>query len=371
LGSKLTVQLNSTPITASLVSDTEIQATVPGTLTAGTYSIAVSDGVTPLSSRSALKLLVVNPAAYAATALARAPSGFSPSNLIYDAEREALLLIDRQNNRIERFAHSAGTWSRTEATIGVGGPGGNPSIALSPDGTELLKTSPGTLLYRLDPATLSILSAVDATPSLGSISLNMIAFGNDGGAVGNGSGAVTLYRYDMLTQTFTAVSSEFQMLNRQLFASGNGDIVVMPSVDSSNSQLFTYDASDGTLTPRAVHTCSFDLARVNRDATRFIIVGAAPCALAGTRVYDASFNALGTLPGAPYALSPDGRFAYSVLGGSVRKFDLNAPSGGSFTEVASAAITVSGNGWNEVTISPDGGTLFLAGPFDVVIMPAP
>ena len=378
VSNNLSVQFGSTTATASVVSDTEIHATVPASLTAGSYAISVGDGVTAIPSRSALKLVAIDPPAFAGTSITRSINAFSPSNLTYDAERKVLFLVDRQNNVIERYAFVSGTtWSATQASVGPGAPGGNPSIALSPDGTELIKTGPGTNLYRIDPAsaTLGLLSTVDAMPSLGSGNLNMVVFTNDGGAIGNAavSNGISLYRYDMLTQTFTAVSSQFQMLNRQLFSSGNGDTVVMPSVDSSNSQLFTYDASDGTLAPRTAHTCSFDLAAVNRDATRFIIVGEAPCALAGTRVYDASFNPLGTLPRAPFVLSPDGAFAYAVSGGSVRKFDLNAPtSGGSFTEVGSAAVTLSpGGGLNEMTISPDGGTLFLAGSKDVIIMPAP
>src|SRR6185503_5184278 len=45
--STLSVQVNSTPVTASIVSDTEIHATYPA-LAAGTYSISVGDGGAPL-----------------------------------------------------------------------------------------------------------------------------------------------------------------------------------------------------------------------------------------------------------------------------------------------------------------------------------
>jgi hypothetical protein len=385
----LSVQFNTTAAaTASIVSDTEIQAAQPAA--AGTYTISVSDGVTTIPSRAGLKLLVINPPGFAMATVPRAFAPAStPTNLIYDAERQALLLVDRTNNRIERYAHSAGSWPATQATIGLGG-GGNPSIALSPDGSELLKTGAnGTLLYRLNPATLALLSTVDATPVLGTGSLNMIAFANDGGAVGNSTVAnnIYLYRYDMLTQAFTALSSEFHMLNRQIFASADGDTLVLPNSDqgSTDKRAYTYDASLGTLSPQSASTSTllFRPAAVSRNGSRIILVddtspGPPHFGATISTIYDASFNVLGRLPtgtNGGFALSPDGSFAYAYYpaSGRVRKFDLTLPpSGGIFTEVGTGTLVATvGADMGEMTISPDGGTLFLAGTSNVVILPTP
>ena len=380
LTNTLVVQLNGTPITASVVSDTEIQATVPGSLAAGAYAISVSDGGTPLPNRGALKLLLINPPAYTGQTIARAtPSPSQPSNLIYDAERQALLLIDGSANRIERYAYdtAGGTWT-APISISVGANGGNPRIALSPDGTEVLKTSgSGTVLHWVNPLTLAPLGQVDASSLLGAGSLNMIAFGNDGGAIGNASSAsgIYLYRYDMPTRTFTPVSSQPHMLNRLIVASADGDTLVMPSVDPANTQPFTYDASEGTVTGRSGAASSFNPVAVNRTGSRIILVnnfGANPIT-----VYNESFNALGSLPNGAngWVLTPHAHVAYAYYpaGSVVRKFDLDAtPVNGIFPEIGSGtAVASPGTSSTEMTISPDGGTLFLAGTANVIVLPAP
>src|SRR5205085_10899103 len=87
----LSVQFNSTPaINAVVVNDTEIQATYPP-LAAGSYSISVSSSDTSIPSRAALKLVVIDPPASAMTTIQRPATAGRPANLIYDAERQALL----------------------------------------------------------------------------------------------------------------------------------------------------------------------------------------------------------------------------------------------------------------------------------------
>src|SRR5436190_3505232 len=374
--STLAVRFNSTAtVSAVVVNDTEILAAYPPAMVAGAYAISVGDGTTTLPSRSQLKLLLVNPPTFAAVTIPRVgPSPFAPSNLIYDAERQALLLIDRQNNRIERYAFSSGAWSSTSATVGAGG--GNPSIALSPDGTELLKAGTGTLLFRLNPATLApqIPSSVDATPVLGSGSLNMLAFGNDGGAIGNATATsgITLYRYDMLTQSFSAVSSVQHMLSRLLVASRDGGTLVMASVDptSSDKRVYTYDAAVGFIAPRPPTSSSVNPVSVSTDASRTILANES--ASAPITVYDASFNPVGALPNGAngWVLSPDGTFAYAYYPGvgRVRKFDVRT----TVTEVGTGvAVASPGGSQTEMAIAPDGGTLFLAGDLRVIVLPAP
>jgi len=57
----------------------------------------------------------------------------------------------------------------------------------------------------------------------------------------------------------------------------------------------------------------------------------------------------------------------------IHKYDLNSPNGsGGFTEVGSGTIPADFPGTGvAMTISPDGGTLFLAGSLRVLITPAP
>jgi hypothetical protein len=123
-------------------------------------------------------------------------------------------------------------------------------------------------------------------------------------------------------------------------ASGDGDTLVLPTSEplapGFEKPLFTYDASLGTLTQRAVLNTGTENASVSRDGSRFILVNAPNSAQQVTTVYNASFTALGTLPAdlRGFVISPDGSTAYAYFSGSglVRKFDLNHPNGWRFQE---------------------------------------
>jgi hypothetical protein len=369
------------PTAAKVVSDTEIQ--VPAPSTGGTFAIAVRDGTRTIPSRAGLRLLVVNPPGFPAATIARSNTPGLVGNLIYDAERQALYLMDPDNNRIERYRFVAGNWTADSLVTGVGG--GNPRIALSPDGAELLKTSgASTVLWRIDPATLGVLSSPDAASLLASgANLNLIAFANDGRAIGNSyspANGISLYRYNMLTQQFTALSTQADMTNRTIVASADGETLVLPSFEPLTpafaKRVFTYDASSGALTQQAVTSAGTEHASVSRDGSRIILVSFPLSASQATTVYNAAFTALGTLPAdlTGFAISPDGSTAYAYFptSGLVRKFNLNAPSGGGFVELGTGtAVSSPGSFFSEMTITPDGGTLFLAGNQRLIVLPAP
>jgi hypothetical protein len=370
----LSVQFNSTSaLTAAVVSDTEIRATYPP-LAAGSYSISVSSGATSIPSRTALKLVVIDPPAFPFTSIARPASAGWPENLIYDAERQALLFTDPTNNRILRYALSDGGSTASDTGSPVG------SIALSPDGTELIRAVPPRQLIRLNPVTLAVLSSVDILPSLRSDRAPALAFGNDGGAITSAAGSDgTLYRYDMLTQAFTPISSQGDLIPRPIFASADGGTLVLPYPYSTAfaRPAYTYSASTGALTARWVTSSWFTFVgmNVNRNASRIIL---ADTSREQTAVYDREFKFLGTLPSpgsgvaVPFVLSPDGDFAYAYYSpeGRVRKFNISAP--GAITEVGSGSVVMPAKtAMSQMTISPDGGTLFLVGTTSVVITPTP
>jgi hypothetical protein len=370
---------------ATFVSETEIHATYPPILAPGNYTVNVSNNGVPIPTTLAT-LVVVDPPAFPAETIVRPVGSGGLGNLIYDAERRALYLMDASQNRLRayRFNDMTDTWDLDPAFVDAGG-GGNHRVSLSPDGTELLMTA-GLTMRRIDPETLGIIGNVDATPflGLGGAHLNLIAFGNDGGAVGSAYApltGITLYRYDMLTQQFAALSTESSMTNRTIVASGDGDTLVLPTSEplapGFEKPLFTYDASLGTLTQRAVLNTGTENASVSRDGSRFILVNAPNSAQQVTTVYNASFTALGNLPAdlRGFVISPDGSTAYAYFSGSglVRKFDLNDPDGmGGFVEVGvGVAVSSPGSFFSRIAISPDGGTLFLAGNERLIVVPAP
>lgn len=377
-----TVQFGAlAPQAASVVSDNEIHVSYPA-LTAGSYSITVSDGATTVTTRSGVKLLAVDPLPFpaAAATITRTNSPFAANDLVYDAERQSLYLMDQQANRLERYQFNGATWAVTTLAFLDGGTT-NRRIALSPDGTLLLKTSgSGSVLTRIDTATFTVLAGSEDAAPVGSSALNRIAFANDGAAIGNSAGATTLYRYDMLTRQFVPLATDFNFVNRHIAGSADGDTLVMTSPAGSIGQgVVTYDASNGTTTQRTAQTstncCNNDLVSISRDGSRILLI----TTLNGVDravLYDASFAVLGRLPTGlnGFVVTPDGSAAYAYYPGttSVRKFDLNTPDGsGGFAEIGSAVVSLPAGSATAMAISPDGGALFLANDHQVIALAAP
>jgi Viral BACON domain len=373
---------NSTQSTALILSDTEIRADYSA-LTAGSYNITVSDGGPGLTTRSGVKLLVVDPLPFpsAAATLTRS-TGSGATDLIYDAERRALYLMDQQANRLERYRFNGATWAPTSMLFAGGGTT-NRRITLSPDGTLLLKTSgDSSLLTRIDTATFAALPGSDDAAPIGSSALNRIAFANDGTAIGNSAGTTTLYRYDMLTRQFVTLGTDFNLLNRHIAASSDGDTLVLTSdLLSSGGSILTYDASNGTLTETTAGNATDldnDKVSISRDGSKILLLSPDSSG-SGNRpvVYDASFAVLGRLPVGlnGFVVKPDGSAAYGYYPGttSVRKFDLTVPpdASGIFPELGSATVTPPGTSSTAMTMSPDGSALFLAGDQKVIVLSAP
>ena len=184
----------------------------------------------------------------------------------------------------------------------------------------------------------------------------------------------------MLTHLFTALSTQPDMTNRSIVASADGDTLVLPSFEPLTpafaKPVFTYDASNGALTQRPVTSSGTDHASVSRDGSRIILVSFPLSASQATTVYNASFTALGTLPAdlAGFVISPDGSTAYAYFPATnlVRKFNLNSPVAGGFAEVGTGTVVAApGTLFSSMTITPDGGTLFLAGNQRLIVLPAP
>jgi len=363
------------------VSDTEIRATHPA-LAAGTYQVNVTGGPA-LTTRA--NLVVISPPVLAADAITRPLPRGGVGNLIYDAQRQALYVMEPSNPaRIERYRFMAGSWQPAEL-FPVGGGGGNIRIALSPDGTEVLKTG-GSALVRYDPANnFAELGTANASSLLGlGVGTNLIAFGNDGRAVisaSSPSAGATLFRYDMLNQSFTGLSTQPDMANRSIVASADGDTLVLPTFEPRAPGFFTpvvtYDATAGALTTHSITSGGTEHASVSRNGSRMILVSSPLSASQTTTVYDfigGVLSARGDLPAglSAFVISPDGATAYAYFasgGGTVRKFDLTNP--GVFPQTASVPAASPGTFFNAMTISPDGGWLFLAGNQRVVIVQAP
>lgn len=376
--STLQVRFGGTLATNAFVqSDTEIGATYPASLTAGTsHAITVGDGSTTLTSRASLKLVVINPPAYSTVAIARPSSPGNVVDLIYDGERQAVYLLD-SNNRIERYTFASGTtWNVSTLTVGSGG---NAHIALAPDGTQLIKTNGAApSLEVVDPVALTSSTVAATFTGLSApASLGAIVFSNDGRAIGSASGSpsgIALYRYDTLRQRFTSLT--WDSTDSTAFASGDGDTVILPTFDpGQNAGLsYVYDASAGTFLQGNLPVNRSSRLSVSRDASNIMRVITSDTVFGGPVVtnYGAgAFTIGGTLPANVngFVISPDGNTAYAYFNGAIHKFNLTVPSNGSFQEMGSVPVASPGTSVNVMAITPDGGPLFLAGNQNVVVVP--
>lgn len=380
--STLQVTFAGTPaLSASIVSDTEIRATYPPMtpgVTPANVVVSIRDATTVIPQRFGARFLVVTPPHFPPATIARPASPGAVGNLIYDAERQAVYLMDADNNRIERYRFGSG-W--IPETFFYGASAGNARLALVPGGDRLVKTHGNSILL-LDALDLGSLGFFDASGLLGAgVTLGMIAVANDGGAVGGAfapNTGISLYRFDVLSQRFSELSTQSDMANRTIVASENGDTLVLPTFElldpSFAKPVFIYNATTGGLTQTGLSTTSTERASVSRTGARLILATGSfnnPI----TRVYDWDGRTLtvrGDLPtnATGFVISPDGNSAYAYYPGNstLRKFDLTAPG---FPQLATPTVAAPGGQFALLTISPDGGTIVMAGTQNVVIVPAP
>jgi hypothetical protein len=346
--------------TYTVVSDTEIRVTHPS-LAAGSYQVRIPNlfGI----NRSRASLVVVEPQAYGAVAYA---SAGTKSRIIYDDERHTIYVANAGAVTIERYVYDANISSWAYSSLSL------PQfrdVALSPDGAQLVAVSDATVRV-IDPATLTQTGQTSFTNNFGGFYyLNQIAFANNGKAIVatglNGSGFTTTYLYDMLVPSLTSLTSAYFA---PVGASADGSRVVFGDAGISPAQLVRfYSASTGTVVSSAAARNVGNIV-LNRTASRTV--------LNRVEVFDSGFTLLGNLPGTTLAvvLSPDGTIAYTHdSGGKVRKFDLTgALVAGYFPEVGTGTTPPASPGTSSMmTISLDGGSLFIAGNQNVVMMPAP
>lgn len=360
--------------TFTVVSDTEIHATHPA-LASGTYPVQIDAAGSPGAVVSTASLVVVDPPDYAAATLAYPAPAPQVQTLLYDAERRALLLAVTDavgGGEILRYAFSGGAWG-APATAPVSALA---DIALTTNGAELLALSQ-TALTHADPASLAA-GIVTPGPALGSgVFLKNLAVANDNTAVVttgiSASTATPVYLYPAPAPAFNEPGTTLSLDNAVPRASADGSTMAIVQGDpalASAPALYRYTASTQTISSAGVALNQNDVApALDRAATRIV--------LNGTNVYDSGYRLLGTLPATTLAVvvRPDATRAYTfdAAASQILSFDLTAnPAGAAFPQVGSASAPAGdpGNGV-KMAISPDGGTLFLAGSNQIVVQPSP
>ncbi len=394
------VTFSATAAAFTVVSDTEIQASYPATLAAGSYPVQIQAPSSPGTIISQANLVVVSAPVYGATTISY-PSG-SPqvSEFLYDAERKALLVADTAGGKILRYSFSGSTWSSTPIITGLS------DIALSTDGQHLLALSQ-TNLYQLTPALASDITTPAPTFATAGTYFKDLAMGNDGNAVVTtgyaGSTSTALYVYaacnainiidTTCTPAFSQPATTPALDNSTAVGSSDGSLISIMQGDStltSPPAFYQYVAASDTFSAIGIGLNQNSIApalgvytppsttsstTATLSTTRIVLSGKDASNNAVTNVYDASYNLLGTLPSTSTTLAvvvkPDASRAYMFdsTASQVLSFDLTAsPAGGAFPQVGSVALGNPGTGV-KMTISPDGGTLFLAGSTQIVTQP--
>jgi len=374
------VLFDGTPATAiRVVSDTELRATPP-VLAAGAHAVTVGNGAGAHLTRASLS--VVDPVTPAYAAL---PSPGPVSKIVYDAERTAIVVANK-GGVIERYKFDPAAAVPWTASTGIL-PGGLQDFALAPDGSEITALSPSTV-FSVDPITLA--ASPSAAPFSVNDAANRIEYANDGRATiltqFGGTNSTRSYLYDLRAGSASANLVSFTA--GMMGAAGDGSRIVIGSQQLSPADtVFVFEASTDQYLPTVLAAPDLNgrdvrAVAIDRTGARIAIDS-----FGDVEIFDADFNTIGFLPptSAAFVLTADGKRAVTfdaVIppdGGppatKVRTFDLTASvadTGGTFPEIGTGIVPPDNPGAGVVlAISPDGGTLFLAGDRAVLVVPLP
>lgn len=359
---------SNSAISYTYVSDREIRATYPS-LPAGNYAVNLE---LPWGTNHTLANLVVVDAPNYSAQTIDYPNTDAKTvmNLMYYAERQALIVAvaypsQGADGELLRYPYTAGAWATTPDSVSV------PALqdaGISLTGKLVVAISDNAITP-IDPGTLLAGTPISA-PFDPIYVFQHLAFSNDGYALIStgikGSGSTSLYRYqaDDLSNGVAIGSFDFAVLG----ASADGSRVTIRQSLDFPAEVVQYNASTGSFdnTPITLGLLKYGPV-MDRAATRFI--------LGRTNVYGANYIQQGSLPSAvPVVMSPDGTKAYCFVGGTtLRTYDLAAsPVAGLFPEIGTGTTLPGDPGADaKIIISPDGGTLFIAGADGIVVVPTP
>ena len=367
------VLFGSTPADSiTSVSASEIKANHPA-LSAGSYLVRVQNNSG--LNRSTGTLVVVDAPNYSATTLAY-PNATAKeiAALVYDAERKALLVgvdypADRSGNELLRYPFTSSWGAATPKSIA-----NLRDAALTVNGTQLLAVSDDAVTH-IGAATLATGTVTNA-PFSATTYFRNIGVANDGYALlttsQTGSSSPPIYRYPVSNPAFALYGSNDAP---NLATSADASRVVFGKNGSGPQTPLYYNASTGLLYYSTNFTPPVSTWALDRSASR-VILKPDPLNSAYPQVRDATFAYLGALPSTTQAavLNAGGTRAYTYdSSGNLRTFDLTgALVSGIFPEIGSPGTSVANPGTGiKMVLSPDGGTLFMAGDSQVVIVPTP
>jgi hypothetical protein len=362
----------------NLLSGTEIRAIHPN-LAPGSYAVQLETNL-GVARSLANNLVAVAAQSYAAATIAYPnATAKQPLDIIYDAERQSLLVgvtypTPGSSGNVFRYPFTGSAWATTPASVSVTN---FRDLALSLDGKQLLALD-DVAVQQVDPTDLTTGVTTPAVLFQVGLFFKGLAVANDGNAVLSSGfargGASYIWSYLVRDPKITIISS-ISLVFGTPGASADGSRVVFTEGDPQfpNLNIAQYKSADSSLS-----FANFSVAqngvrpKLDRKASRIV--------LNGYIVLDSDYHVVGNLPEvalgttAAVAVSPDGTRAHQYLSGTVvHTYDLTVtPTGATFPEIGSGTVLPSDPGSNPVmTVSPDGGTLFIAGSDGIVVVPVP
>lgn len=357
-----------------LISETEIRVIHPP-LDAGTYEVNVDFPAHEGEIESTATLVVVEPTDYAAQTLAYPTTVSTVHELLYDAERTALIVAtDAGGGSIIRYPSTAGAWD-VPASVAVGS---LRDVAFSTGGTELFALSDESIA-RVDPTTLALGTPIEATDLPEGSFLKNIAVSNDDLAlITTGIDESTSTPIYVFTSRTSSLDQSGTTLNNGTPGAATHGAVVMliqghPSL-TSNPAVFAYSATSNQIDDTGIDLNQNAIAPVlSRTGNRVVLNGA--------NVYGQDennlFALLGSLPTTTVAVavSDDGTRAYTYdsAADAILTFDISTDENGEDYAQLGSAVALAGDPGSGVkmAISPGDTTLFLAGTSQIVIQPTP
>ena len=368
------------------VSSTEIRAMHPN-LAPGSYAVQVETNL-GIARSLANNLVAVAAQGYAAATIAYPnATAKQPLDIIYDAERQALLVgvaypTPGSSGEIFRYPFTGSAWATTPASVAIAS---FRDLALSFDGRQLIAVS-DFAVQKIDAAALTM--GTVTPPLVFETFFKGVAMANDGNAIlTTGSsrfeGGATfawfyLVREDRVSLGFGSV---IEIVRGTPGSSADGSRVILSqsSPDPTPSYDGQYDSRSGVFSfiPSPIPGMPLTWPstpirpKLDRKATRLVLNGYIV-------IKNSDYSHQSFLPpvapgdSAAVALSPDGTRAYQYVSGTLlRTFDVSSPDQG-VSEIGTGTVLLSDPGANPVmTVSPDGGTLFIAGADAIVVVPAP
>jgi hypothetical protein len=337
-----------------VVSDAEIRVSPPAdaVVATGTVPVAIGNGLG--IDRGAAELKVLSAPAYAAGTV---PLGIGKgySRMVLDPERSAVILTAEWGGTdVRRVRFADGAWS-TDAYPLADATG----AGVAADGQTILATAGTTgtpeLFVELDPESLALRGSTAYADAYGTF--DIVAPLADGRTliVDSEQWAETLWYPSMAAGPYALVHHPFALLPRD-----RSRLILRGT--SAGQDTLVLEAGGAAFSTRVVSATSSSpsLWSVSGDAGRL---------LAHTRLYDGAFSYLGQLAvpdvelGA-VALSPDGRFAYTVGRAGAgqpwffRRTDVSVAGPYAAEEPALALSVPAAEYVHLLRVSEDGGTLF-------------